>query len=777
MTIFKRRVANNPTKSAGALGELYALDRFVTENVFQTKPKQLGVAYELTGIDAGCLSDQTIESYSTRLATAFRIFDEDFRLYQYLLKQDGAGVADEGPYGDATVQRTVQARAEFLKAKRLYSIRLFLVVLIEPTSARCTPEYLLARTASFQRSVNDLLDLRLLAKQEAFALFRLLANLDRRAAESEHLKYDNYLDHRMGSSMVACSWDGISVDLNHVEVLTLREPPRNTFPAILREFLLLEANFVLATEYSRDPNEKAISAIDTAENHFKVISSLKNWAAIAGIAISKIFGSTEREAKEDIVPDAACLANIDELKSSVVRLNNEGDYLGQFSLTLVLHSPDRVRLQGSVADAQKIVGNQEGSLIRETYNALNAYRAVIPGGHANNFRQMWMHGRNYVDMALVYAPHTGEATNRHLAAPRLITFTTDEGTPFDFNLHVDDLPDFCIMGRKGAGKSFLTNVLLDHLQKYRPITYILDIGGSYKLLADKHRGSYLKLQMRRNEFTMNPFALPRTPETLEFLASFVAMLLQSSGYETTPNDDRLIDKAVRKAERLNDLDLPAHLKEYLYNWTGEGRYAHFFDNRNDTLSLADFQCFDFTGMTENPKVIGPIFLYLFSRISQVVYDPTLIGQLKLFVADECWKFLRVRAARDYFTEAGKTFRKHNGGIGLITQSAGDLKKAGMLGMVKELCPTLIFAANPGGDPRFYRRVGDLNDREVEILMSLVPKQEVFIKTPYWSKKLTVDADPLAVLYYSNDPNTTMRRDKAIAEYGIQDGLRRLAQGA
>jgi type IV secretion system protein VirB4 len=776
MKIFRRRIAN-PTKAAGPIGEVYSVDRFITNHVFRTKPGHLGVAYKLQGIDAACLSDQTIESHSQRLAAAFRALDEDFRIYQYLIKHDGADLGTEGPYSSPVVQQTVEARTDFLNAKRLYSIRLFLVILIESSSPRCNPEYLLSRAASFQRSVNDLLNMDVLSKQKAFRLFRLLANLDQPTAEAETLKYDNYLDHRIGSSAVVPSLDGISVDLQHVEVLTLREPPLNTFPSILRNFLQLDANFVLATEYRRELNEKSIHAINAAQNHFKVISTLKSGAAILAIGISKLFGSTEREAKADIVPDASCLANIEELKDSVTRVNNESDYLGQFSLTLILHSADRVKLQGSVADAQKIIGNQEGSLIRETYNALNAYRAVIPGGSKYNFRQMWTHGRNYVDMALTYAPYTGDARNQHLNAGSLIKFTTDEGTLFDFNLHVDDLPDFCIMGRKGSGKSFLTAILLDHLQKYQPITYVLDIGGGYKLLADKHNGSYLKLQMKRNEFSMNPFALQRTEESLEFLASFVAMLLQSSGYETTPNDDRLIDKAVRKAERLSDLDLPGTLKDYLYNWTGEGRYAHLFDNRDDTLSLSDFQCFDFTGMSANPKVIGPVFLYLFSRISQVVYDPALIGRLKLFAADECWKFLRVRAARDYFIEAGKTFRKYNGGIGLITQSAGDLKKAGMLGMVKEMCPTLIFAANPGGNPMFYKKVGDLNDKEVEILMSLVPKQEVFVKTPYWSKKLTVNADPLAVLYYSNDPRTNQLRDKAITKYGIAEGLRQLAKGA
>lgn len=774
MKLFKPRIAN-PTKHAAPTGELYAVDRFLTNHIFRTKTGQLGVAYKLQGIDAACLSDQTIESHSQRLLTAFRTLDEDFRIYQYLIKHDGTDLGQEGPYETPAVQETIHARTEFLKAKRLYSIRLFLVILVEP-SGRCKPEYLLSRTSSFQRSVNDLLSMHLLSKQEAFGLFRLLANLDQPLAEAENLKYDNYLDHRVGSAMVACSWDGISVDLKHVEVLTLREPPRGTFPGLLREFLALDGNFILTSEYRREPNEKAIGAINAAQNHFKVISTLKSWAAILAIAISKLFGSTEREAKADIVPDASCLANIEELKENVTRVNNESDYLGQFSLTLVLHSPDRAKLQGSVADAQKLIGNQEGSLIRETYNALNAYRAVLPGGHAHNFRQMWMHGRNYVDMALVYAPSTGDAINRHLNAPCLLTLETTCGTPYRFNLHDRDLLGVIFFGVMGSGKSFTNNLFLDHFQKYDPLTFVLDIGGSYQFTARKHAGAHLRLADHYQEFSFNPFQLKRDSNTNEFLSTFVQVLLELGGYRATPQDNRVIDRAVESADRLSDLDIPAHLRDQLYNWIGNGRHAYLFDNQNDTFNLAQFQAIDFQGVSD--KILPPVFFYLFHRISQFIYDPELRSRVKLIEADEIvWKFLELKVARSFFIETGKTIRKHNGGLILTTQSPLDLAREGLLDALREICPTWIFGANPGGDIAFYEKAFGMNPVEAQKLGGLIPKKQIFVKTSEISIVLEVNADPLAAWCYRNDPHSNAARDAAIAAHGFEEGMRVLAKGA
>src|SRR3984957_19438833 len=90
----------------------------------------------------------------------------------------------------------------------------------------------------------------------------------------------------------------------------------------------------------------------------------------------------------------------------------------------------------------------------------------------------------------------------------------------------------------GSGKSFLLNFLLTHFQKYEPLTYIFDLGGSYENLTRLFGGTYLPVGMQQRSFMINPFTLPPTPENLQFLFSFLKVLIESSAYQMTAQDER-----------------------------------------------------------------------------------------------------------------------------------------------------------------------------------------------------------------------------------------------
>ena len=57
----------------------------------------------------------------------------------------------------------------------------------------------MGQAESFQRIIGDLLGITILPKTEAFAFFRLLANLDPEIAAAERLKYDGHVDYCMAS--------------------------------------------------------------------------------------------------------------------------------------------------------------------------------------------------------------------------------------------------------------------------------------------------------------------------------------------------------------------------------------------------------------------------------------------------------------------------------------------------------------------------------------------------------------------------------------------------
>jgi type IV secretion system protein TrbE len=792
-------------QEAGAFNSLLAPHRFVDDHVFLTKGNEVGVVLRLQGLDYECLTENTLESHTKRAAAAWRSFDERFRLYQYVVKQDRAPIDVENEYHSAAVGKTVRSRKAHLESKTagLYTIQLYYVLLyaqpvltqnrvakrrfsttqvlrIATDQLKHSCEILLGRARSFQRNMDDLLRITLLDKSEAFSFFRLLVNLDPEITTAERLKYDGHVDYYLPSSPLTCTSDGIRIGQAQLEILSLKEPPHHTFPNILRGLLALETNFILCSEFQRVLNESAITTIRTAQNHFH----WSQWVADIPSILSMI---VNRGNRQNVIADKSALNDVEDLDKTLARINNEGEYLGQFSLTIVLYAwSEKARLQRAAADVVKIFGNHEGALIHESYNALNAYLSIIPGNRAFNLRRTWLLSSNYADLSFLYAPSSGEKLNRHVGSEHLVVLETSDQTPYYFNLHEADKLGALIFGAPGSGKSVLANLFIDHSQKHRPRTFILDLGGSYRQVTSKHSGAYLRMQFgdSRQSFRINPFVLPATSENLQFLFTFVRLLLTNSGYEPSAKDDRELYDAVEsmyvlepKARTLSNLvtGLPPHLTPVFQAWVRGGQYGSVFDNDEDTLTFAEFQTFDFQGLDElYPQVLQPLLFYIFQRISQIVYDSSLVAIYKQLWADEVWRFLANETSRQYLISAGKTWRKHNGGIGLITQSVADLQNAGVLELVNEVCPTKILLANPGADHAAYQRIFHLNSREVELFAGLRPKGQFLLKTEQRAKVLNVDLDPTAYWQYTNSPFDNERREAAIAAHGIEKGLEVLA---
>src|SRR5258708_36217520 len=79
-------------KEAGALNGQINLYGFLSDQVFLTKSGELGVMVEVRGVDYECLDGSSVDALSKRLESAFRLFDENYRIYQYLFKLNNPGI-------------------------------------------------------------------------------------------------------------------------------------------------------------------------------------------------------------------------------------------------------------------------------------------------------------------------------------------------------------------------------------------------------------------------------------------------------------------------------------------------------------------------------------------------------------------------------------------------------------------------------------------------------------------------------------------------------------
>jgi type IV secretory pathway VirB4 component len=99
----------------------------------------------------------------------------------------------------------------------------------------------------------------------------------------------------------------------------------------------------------------------------------------------------------------------------------------------------------------------------------------------------------------------------------------------------------------------------------------------------------------------------------------------------------------------------------------------------------------------------------------------------------------------------------------------------MLTVVNESCATKIFLANPSIDHQLYADIFHLNDTELELLSTLIPKRDLLLKQLGVSKKLRLNVDSLSYWMATNNPKDNVRKREYLDRYGVVEGLSRLAR--
>jgi type IV secretion/conjugal transfer VirB4 family ATPase len=800
-------------EDAGALNAQVNLYGFIDDHIFLTKSGDLGVILEVRGVDYECLDGATLDALTKRLESALKLFGDDYRLYQYLFKRNNPGIPHQ-LYGNPVVDAAIQNRVAYLQSKSetLFALSIYYVVLFEGSryvrslasvlleipkhpaqalgelqawfSARKqvvlldrelvkAQSTLLQKVGSFLLQVADFLSVRLLDKHQAFRVLTQVLNFAPHKLEHARLKHDTFLDYYVSASHLECHRGHLRVDDYFVKVLTLKEPSAQSFPLIFKRLLEVQANFYVVTEWKKQDPGATRRAIQAKRRHFH--NTKRSFFSQVNL---------NDTAPQDALLDDWKESQVRELGEGIKEMELHGNYFGEFSLTVVLYDLDLSKVDRAAAEFYKVFSVHDAELYDERYNLLNAFLAAVPGNHAFNLRTLYLLNTNYADFSFLFTLHSGEPRNAHLRQEYLAVLETCHNTPYFLNLHYHDVAHSMILGRTGAGKSFLLNFLITNLQKYEPHTFIFDLGGSFESLTQLFGGSYVSVGAESAGFSINPFSLAPTKENLDFLTLFVKVLLQGSrSLELDPATDRevyaqienlyAVDPALRTLGVLANT-LPHSLSERLVKWTRGGQFGFLFDNTDDTLSFSRFQCFDFQSMSQAPELLEPLLFYILHRANAVIRDRAITSVFKAFFIDEAWVFLKNPSIQRYVVEALKTWRKHNAAMILSTQSLDDLRRSDLLDIILESCATKIFLANPDMDRELYRRQFHLNENEIELIAALLPKQQFLIKTPELAKVANLCVDRKSYWLYTNDPYDNRKRAEAFAAHGFEKGLEVLA---
>ena len=285
----------------GSFNEQVNLYGFIDSHVFLTKTGDLGVILEVRGVDYECLDGNALDGFTKRLESALKVFDDKYRIYQYLFKRNNETIPYK-LYGKPIVDTAIKNRVAYFagKSETLFSLSIYFVILFEGFRYTRTlgstlsefpkhPSKALAelrahfsgrqqvvlldreiskgqaglrqKVDSFILQVNDFLPMRLLDKQEAFRVLKQTLNFDPQKIALARLKYDTFLDYYLCESHLECHRGFLRLDDFYVKVLTLKEPSAQSFPLIFERLLEVQANYHVVTEWKKED-----SGTD-AENH------------------------------------------------------------------------------------------------------------------------------------------------------------------------------------------------------------------------------------------------------------------------------------------------------------------------------------------------------------------------------------------------------------------------------------------------------------------------------------------------------------------------------
>src|ERR1700678_4137885 len=116
-------------EETGSLSGQINLYGFIGPSVFLTKSGEVGVILEVRGVDYECLDGAVIDGLTKRLESALKLFDEKYRVYQYLFKRNNEPIPYK-LYDSPIVDAAIKNRIAYLepKADPLFWLSVYYVV-------------------------------------------------------------------------------------------------------------------------------------------------------------------------------------------------------------------------------------------------------------------------------------------------------------------------------------------------------------------------------------------------------------------------------------------------------------------------------------------------------------------------------------------------------------------------------------------------------------------------------------------------------------------------
>jgi len=453
-----------------------------------------------------------------------------------------------------------------------------------------------------------------------------------------------------------------------------------------------------------------------------------------------------------------------------------GDHVafGYLTATVTVSASDRTAADEKLRAVERVVNGAGFTTIRESINAVEAWLGSLPGHVYANVRQPLIHTLNLAHLVPLSSVWAGPESDEHLDGPPLFHAETSGSTPFRFATHVGDVGHMLIVGPTGAGKSVLLALMALQFRRY-PISqvYIFDKGNSARAAVLAMGGRHHVLGSD-GSLAFQPLSDIDDAAERSWAAEWIAALLAHEKVAVTPEVKEAVWSALgslasapRGERTLTGLSVLLQLnalKAALMPYTLDGPFGRLLDAADDSLAIADVQCFETETLMHEAGVVLPVLTYLFHRL-EARFD----GRPTLLVLDEAWVFLDNPLFAARIREWLKVLRKKNVAVVFATQSLADIADSTIAPAIIESCPQRIFLPNDRAvEPQareIYERFG-LNERQIELIARATPKRHYYLQSRRGNRLFELALGPVALaLCGTSSAADQALIDRLLAEHG------------
>lgn len=287
------------------------------------------------------------------------------------------------------------------------------------------------------------------------------------------------------------------------------------------------------------------------------------------------------------------------------------------------------------------------------------------------------------------------------------TLSTNKGILYGINRHNNSLVIFdrfqmenanmVVFAKSGAGKSYAVKMEILRSMMLGTNIIVIDPENEYKHLCETVGGAFIKISLNSKNH-INPFDLPKLgedddPEDVlrNNIANIIGLLHVMLG-NITPEEDSIIDRAVRETYNIKDITAEADfnslnpsqfptmsdLYEVLRNMDGgedlairlekytEGVFSGFLNNTTNISIGNQMVVFNIRDMEED---LRPVAMYI---VLQFIWNEMRTNmKQRLVLVDEAWVMMKYEDAASFLFGIAKRCRKYYTGLTTITQDVND----------------------------------------------------------------------------------------------------------